>query len=782
MSEMIAEEEIKMVTKTKSRVAKSGVAAKSNITSSKPVSHTKPTVKSSSISTSNSMATNFTNRYSTSHSSSLPGGAPDYSLPPHANEAVPLAPRHTGRKIFFVAMIIIFALTVIFGFLFFVENNKTFAGQAYAGAQNTIGFVLAENPADLPAQFFDLKANVGAAQTVAFHFKVALPSGVTCSVNPQEQLVLTNGVDSITQAIASSIFGAAGDVDYQDSYCEDVNTVVFEQATADYARAVTGEVILATIIIPSPAAGNYQLVPSDVHVINLETSGDINLVVESYDLAVEAPAGEPVPGPNADTDGDSILDAVDNCPANSNGNQADTDRDGIGNVCDICTGEDDTLDVDSDTFCASNDNCDDIANARQKDQNRNGVGDACEPNPAALEDKDEDGRVNIDDNCRDVANSDQADVDLDGIGDVCDVEVNAPEDTDFDHDGVSNADDNCERIANPLQEDSNGFEDGDGAGDACEMVPPLEGDVDRDTVPDETDNCPHVSNVNQADIDNDNAGDACDPADDSADADADGVPDHRDSCIDVVNPDQSNLDHDGYGDMCDPDMDNDGVANADDECPLDAVNTCNGDPSAVNNEASVDDGECAADALQYCSSIQECERVGLFWYDTSCHTQLAPLEDECNPFNLDPCTTQELCEAANLYWYDEQCNAVDQEVILNQVTCEDGNVEACLNPETCQLAGYFWYESINRCVLEEPEIIPGGVPEEIIPPEGAENLDLNNDQCVGLKDISIVAANFDLSCSVPKAMGEGDVTNDSCVTFADFRKLMSVLDWECDEE
>ncbi|NEW80444.1 MAG: T9SS type A sorting domain-containing protein [Gelidibacter sp.] len=40
--------------------------------------------------------------------------------------------------------------------------------------------------------------------------------------------------------------------------------------------------------------------------------------------------------PNVDSDGDGVLDAVDNCPTAANANQADIDGDGIGDVCDSC--------------------------------------------------------------------------------------------------------------------------------------------------------------------------------------------------------------------------------------------------------------------------------------------------------------------------------------------------------------------------------------------------------------------------------------------------------------
>ncbi len=41
-------------------------------------------------------------------------------------------------------------------------------------------------------------------------------------------------------------------------------------------------------------------------------------------------------------------------------------------------------------------------------------------------------------------------------------------DNDDDNDGKLDTEDNCPLVINPLQEDENGFEDYDGAGDACE--------------------------------------------------------------------------------------------------------------------------------------------------------------------------------------------------------------------------------------------------------------------------------------------------------------------------
>ena len=50
-----------------------------------------------------------------------------------------------------------------------------------------------------------------------------------------------------------------------------------------------------------------------------------------------------------DTDGDGVDDARDNCPTVANGDQTDTDNDGIGDACD--------KDIDNDGVLNAQDNC-----------------------------------------------------------------------------------------------------------------------------------------------------------------------------------------------------------------------------------------------------------------------------------------------------------------------------------------------------------------------------------------------------------------------------------------
>lgn len=119
-------------------------------------------------------------------------------------------------------------------------------------------------------------------------------------------------------------------------------------------------------------------------------------------------------------------------------------------------------------------------------------------------DADGDGVCDDNDNCPLVANPSQANSDNDGLGDACD---------------------NCPIADNPIQACSDntdcigatntclvstGFcsaqndNDGDGAGDFCDL------DDDNDEIPDVDDNCPLVANGDQADADSDGLGDVCD--------------------------------------------------------------------------------------------------------------------------------------------------------------------------------------------------------------------------------------------------------------------------------
>jgi hypothetical protein len=120
-----------------------------------------------------------------------------------------------------------------------------------------------------------------------------------------------------------------------------------------------------------------------------------------------------------------------------------------------------------------------------------------------FEDADGDRVVDSEDNCPNMANPDQLDTDGDGTGDVC--ELSDVEDADAD--GVVDSLDNCPVVANADQLDT----DADTFGDVCDL------DDDADTILDTLDNCPLVANLDQLDTDADNIGDVCDTGDDPVD-------------------------------------------------------------------------------------------------------------------------------------------------------------------------------------------------------------------------------------------------------------------------
>ena len=81
-----------------------------------------------------------------------------------------------------------------------------------------------------------------------------------------------------------------------------------------------------------------------------------------------------------DSDNDGIADSVDNCPNDSNADQADNDNDGIGNVCDS-TPDGNILDADNDGIADSVDNCPNDSNADQADNDNDGIGNVCDSTP-----------------------------------------------------------------------------------------------------------------------------------------------------------------------------------------------------------------------------------------------------------------------------------------------------------------------------------------------------------------------------------------------------------------
>jgi len=291
----------------------------------------------------------------------------------------------------------------------------------------------------------------------------------------------------------------------------------------------------------------------------------------------------------ADTDGDGVTDAVDQCVSTA-GDVAnygcsvkvawadrDNDADGLRNEIDSCPETKGTI---ANNGCAVR-----YQNPVQAvalapiveplDTDGDGIPDntdACVSLAATTDDgcptdRDSDGVIDTEDQCPNTAGSAVAngclpDADNDGVlgdADQCPDQAGTaasngcPVDTDGD--GVIDTNDNCPAVAGSQNDGCPTDTDGDGVADDDDSCPSEAGleanqgcaavaDADADGVSDADDRCPQLAGPEN--------NEGC-----PLDTDADGVTDSEDQCPNIA----------GTVNGCPPDSDDDGVADADDNCP-----------------------------------------------------------------------------------------------------------------------------------------------------------------------------------------------------------------------
>ncbi|MSR40368.1 MAG: hypothetical protein EXS10_00480 [Phycisphaerales bacterium] len=269
----------------------------------------------------------------------------------------------------------------------------------------------------------------------------------------------------------------------------------------------------------------------------------------------------------ADTDGDGVMDAIDNCPTIANANQQDSDGDGVGNVCDGCPTDPaktaagacgcGVSDVDSDGDGTPN-----CIDACPTDPNKIAAG-QCGCGVADV-DSDGDGVANCNDGCP----TNPAKIAPGQCG--CSVA-----DTDSDGDGVANCNDGCPTDPAKIAAGQCGCgvsdidSDGDGVAncnDGCPTDPSktapgacgcgvAETDTDGDGVKDCFDNCDSVANASQTDCNGNQIGDACETF---ADCNGNGIPD----ACDITSGHSTDTNANGIPDECKDDCDGDGQSDA----------------------------------------------------------------------------------------------------------------------------------------------------------------------------------------------------------------------------
>ena len=364
------------------------------------------------------------------------------------------------------------------------------------------------------------------------------------------------------------------------------------------------------------------------------------------DEACNLPGFEGICTSTVDSDGDGVIDVLDNCPGVENSDQTDNDGDGYGAKCDC---NDDDSSIHPGAYEIPGDGIDQDCDGEEvcyQDYDEDGYGDLANIIASFDGDCDDPGESAIGTDCNDADHTVHP-----GAQEVC------GDGKDNDCNGI--LDDGCFPVCgNGIVEQGEGCDDGntengDGCSSICELeclqepevCDGLDNDCDGlvDDIPDPPDctlqmgvcagstkTCggpsgwivcgPYeygpdfeLSETSCDGLDND-----CDGLVDEGcvDTDDDGILDFEDNCPTVPNVDQADSDADGLGDVCDDcpidpdnDADSDNLCGNDDNCPND-YNPAQGDMDDDGIGDACDDcpidQENDIDSDDVCGNVDNC--------------------------------------------------------------------------------------------------------------------------------------------------------------------------------
>lgn len=202
------------------------------------------------------------------------------------------------------------------------------------------------------------------------------PRGLYLTRGPTGTLTLATGLEAGAPQVSS--YGPVSDTAWHQ-----VDAVVEARTLTLYLDGVAARVTYPEDVLPgpesieapfrigaSPGPQDFLAGTVDEYSTYEGPLSDGEVLSHLMETTIPLPASIPANPNLADTDGDSVPDAEDNCPQLSNPDQTDVDLDGVGDACL-------PPDSDGDEITDAADNCPEVFNPDQTDSNGDGVGDAC---------------------------------------------------------------------------------------------------------------------------------------------------------------------------------------------------------------------------------------------------------------------------------------------------------------------------------------------------------------------------------------------------------------------